>query len=182
MFSKYKTISLFLLITTFVYLGAVSTQTKAQDATAVTQEHQEEGITQQTNDLEIVISNKNKEIDELNLKVEQLVNTTVESGLSFEQWAGIVLASVAVIVTTLGVGIAIFSFFGYRNAMVKASEVASEKASEVAYEAAKNEITKRIENGDFHETITVAIQKIAYEGILSSDEIRYEEENSEDIT
>lgn len=79
---------------------------------------------------------------------------------TFPVWTSILLGCVAVIVTTLGVGLAIFSFFGYRETMRRSSEIAENTSAAIARE----EIVKRMENGDFKETIEEAIDRVAFRG------------------
>ena len=120
--------------------------------------------------LEVLINTQKQSIDRLGLKITQTLTVPAKSGMSFEQWAGVLLGAVAVIVTVLGVGIAIFSFFGYQEIMRRSKELASEMAKEITPGAVKSEITERMENGSFDDTIEVAIQTIAFRGIEAEQE------------
>ncbi|MAL99672.1 MAG: hypothetical protein CL583_14615 [Alteromonadaceae bacterium] len=92
---------------------------------------------------------------------EGSTNSSLEPATAtFPVWTSILLGCVAVIVTTLGVGLAIFSFFGYREAMRRSSEIAENTSALIARE----EIVKRMENGDFKETIEEAIDRVAFRG------------------
>ncbi|WP_417535608.1 hypothetical protein [Methylophaga sp.] len=89
---------------------------------------------------------------------------------TYEVWTSLLLACVAIIVTALGVGIALLSFIGYKTAIKKAedkaAEIAESKASEIAEskaaETAREEITKKVEAGHFDDLIEDAVQKIAF--------------------
>lgn len=72
-----------------------------------------------------------------------------DHGLSFATWTGILLACVSVIVTVLGVVIAILSFFGYRATIEKAKKIALKSADK----SAREEVRGQIENGRFDKLI-----------------------------
>ncbi|WP_188660983.1 hypothetical protein [Terasakiella brassicae] len=76
------------------------------------------------------------------------------------------MAAVTVVVTVFGVVIAILSFFGYRETLKKATEVAEEKATETAGAAAKAEIERLVSAGEFNDSIELAVDKVVYKGII----------------
>lgn len=95
------------------------------------------------------------------------LDSTLSSAVTFPVWTSILLGCVAVIVTTLGVGLAIFSYFGYREAMRRSAEIAKDTASEVA----RSEIIRKMENGDFKAVIEEAIDRVAFRSFRAGDDI-----------
>lgn len=95
------------------------------------------------------------------------------SGLNFAVWSGIILTSVAVLLTILGITIAVFSFFGYRKVMNSARDAAKQsskiEASKVAERLApkltEQILLKLIEKGSFDKIIQQSIEKVTYRGI-----------------
>lgn len=87
--------------------------------------------------------------------------------VTFPVWTSILLGCVAVIVTTLGVGLAIFAYFGYREAMRRSAEIAKDTAAEVA----KSEIIRKMENGEFKLVIEEAIDRVALGSFSAGDDI-----------
>lgn len=208
MFSKYKTISLLFIITTFAYLGNFYTQANAQDVIAVSQEHQseeptekeiqsdsatenivnerhisielkDESLTQQTRHLERLIYVQKNEITGLNLRVEGLLNKQKEE----TPWVGIMLGSLGIMVTILGVGVAILSIIGYKELLETGKKAAIKAATKTAEETAKNSIDKTvsekskeaisslIENGYLDNIVNEIIQKIIYKDTALSPEL-----------
>ncbi|GAA80105.1 MULTISPECIES: hypothetical protein [Pseudoalteromonas] len=90
----------------------------------------------------------------------------IQLNVSQNSWGSFLLACVAVIVTVLGVGIALLAFWGYRN-IKTASVDASVKDSIMQSEAA---LTLAIENGDFNNVINSAVERAVYRGILSTED------------
>ncbi len=103
-------------------------------------------------------------------KIDKLEDS---SGLNFAVWSGILLTSVAVILTALGIVMAVFSFFGYKKmingAKEAATRISTEKASEVTEELVPNitetVLLKLLEEGNFDDLIFEGIEKVAYRGI-----------------
>ncbi len=121
---------------------------------------------QSIKNLEVLISTQKQTIENLGATIVPIKSSTQKSKMGFNEWAGVLLGSVAVIVTVLGVGIAIFSFFGYREIMRRSKEIATEQA--------KEEISKQMRDGGFDETIKDAVNKITYRGIIDSEEFERE--------
>jgi len=90
----------------------------------------------------------------------------IQLNVSQNGWGSFLLACVAVIVTVLGVGIALLAFWGYRN-IKTASVDASVKNSITQSEAA---LTLAIGNGDFNDVINSAVERAVYRGILSTED------------
>lgn len=131
-------------------------------------------------------------IDEQKDKIASLQNKldTIEnsSGLNFAVWSGIILTSVAILLTTLGIIIAVFSFFGYKKVMNGAKDaaknVSKDKATEITERLAptltENILLKLLENGNFDEIIQQAVEKVTYRGIeFSSGDMLEEQEKGE---
>lgn len=86
------------------------------------------------------IEHLEKLIFEQDLKIKQLEaekKSADGSGMNFAVWIGILLASVSVVVTVLGVVMAIFSFYGYRKMIDNAKRQAANEAKSVASTVAK---------------------------------------------
>jgi tRNA1(Val) A37 N6-methylase TrmN6 len=102
-----------------------------------------------------------------------LTTTGVNDSLdmNFSIWAGILLASVAALVTTLGVVIAIGSVFGYKKIMDSSRKEAERVAKIELTKVAKKEIKERIERGEFNSLITEAVDRVAFGNINSNTEL-----------
>lgn len=123
---------------------------------------------QKNKQFESIINLQNEKINFLNLEVEQL-NASTKNQNDFSGWISVLLGCVAIIVTVLGVVIALLSLIGYRTAIKKAEDKATETAELTAAETAINEIKKRVEDGSFNHVIEEAVQKLAYGTISTSD-------------
>lgn len=91
----------------------------------------------------------------LNSKLKQ----ELDNGSQYSSWTGILLACVAIIVTVLGVGIALLAFFGFRNI--------KEAATKNAVKQSESQIGKAIQDGTFNELIYKAVERSIYRDILS---------------
>ncbi|WP_193049399.1 hypothetical protein [Pseudoalteromonas undina] len=128
----------------------------------------------QANNTEIVNHTSGLAIDLVNNRKNISQNKQdIQLNVSQNSWGSFLLACVAVIVTVLGVGIALLAFWGYRN-IKTASVDASVKDSIMQSEAA---LTLAIENGDFNDVINSAVERAVYRGILSTEDFP---DNSED--
>lgn len=120
--------------------------------------------------LDSLVSEQKKQIQYMQEKLEKLENS---SGLNFAVWTGIVLASVAVILTALGIVMALFSFVGYKkminSAKDAAERISTDKASEVTEKLApvvtESVLLKLLDKGNFDAIIFEAVQKVTYRGI-----------------
>ncbi|ANS83976.1 hypothetical protein VSVS12_00140 [Vibrio scophthalmi] len=111
------------------------------------------------------ISSLTKDLDALK---EQLQSD--EEGIGFEVWLGLTLASVTLIVTGLGVIIAVLAFFGYSNIKEAATEAAVKKSELLVLNA--------IKEGQFNKVIYSAVERAVYRDILSENDFPEEEEQS----
>ena len=73
-----------------------------------------------------------------------------------------ILTGATLIITALAVGIALFSFYGYRKLL----SVAEDKAQETAITKTREIIEERVKQGQFDDTISDAIEMIAMRGIF----------------
>jgi len=110
-----------------------------------------------------LLSNYDHELS--NLKKEG-VNKSLD--MNFSVWTGILLTCVAVIVTTLGVVIAIGSVFGYKKIMDSSRQEAERIATLEANKVAKEEVAKRINNGEFNALVIEAVDRVAFGNINSN--------------
>lgn len=117
-------------------------------------------------------------------KVNKLENS---SGLNFAVWTGILLTSVAVILTVLGIVMALFSFLGYKK-MIKSAQDAAErisvsKATEVSERLApgvtESVLLKLMDQGNFDALIFESVQKVTYRGIAFASGDMLEENEEE---
>jgi hypothetical protein len=88
---------------------------------------------------------------------------------SFDTWMGFLLASVSIIVTGLGVIIAILALWGYKNIKQAAIDGAVNKSAILTKEA--------IESGKFNELIYTVTERAIYRGILSDNDFPESEED-----
>lgn len=86
--------------------------------------------------LKTLIDEQKDKIASLQKKLDTIENS---SGLNFAVWSGIILTSVAILLTTLGIIIAVFSFFGYKKVMNGAKDAAKNVSKDKA-----TEITERL--------------------------------------
>ena len=115
-------------------------------------------LVQSINMIKIELSentDKNIKLSSVNSKLEQELG----SGRQYSTWTGILLACVAVIVTVLGVGIALMAFVGLRD-IKKAAIDATLTQSESL-------VGKAIQDGAFNELIHSAVERAIYRDILS---------------
>jgi predicted PurR-regulated permease PerM len=120
--------------------------------------------------LNSLVNDQKQQITQMHEKIDKLEDS---SGLNFAVWSGIALTSVAVILTALGIVMAIFSFFGYKKmingAKEAATRISTEKATEVTEGLApgitETVLLKMLHEGKFDDLIFDGIEKVAYRGI-----------------
>lgn len=136
--------------------------------------------------LNALVNEQKQQILHLQEKINKIEDS---SGLNFAIWSGILLTSVAVILTALGIVMAIFSFFGYKkminSAKESATKISTEKASEVteklAPEVTESVLLKLMDQGNFDTLILEAVQKVTYRGIAFSSGDMLEGSNQENL-
>ncbi|RJE56911.1 hypothetical protein AMS70_03265 [Acinetobacter sp. JS678] len=124
-----------------------------------------------------IILKQDKSIDDINKKYESLKlelanQKETNSNLEFPVWISIVLGCVAVLVTVLGVIVAILSIFGYQKIKDSATKIAEEKTLETATTVAKDvvndqlqgiastEVARLIAEGELREELERAVDMI----------------------
>lgn len=127
----------------------------------------------ETDELKLLVKSQQDQIDNLlneHILLQKTLKNIKEGGHS--NWISILLACVAILVTVLGVVIALISFIGYRNfkeatteaAEKIANDVASKVSGEVANakipEIAKQELTRLIDEGELKEHLESAVDII----------------------
>ncbi len=120
--------------------------------------------------LNSLVNDQKQQITQMQEKIDKLEDS---SGLNFAVWSGIALTSVAVILTALGIVMAIFSFFGYKKmingAKEAATRISTEKATEVTEglvpSITETVLLKMLDEGKFDDLIFDGIEKVAYRGI-----------------
>ncbi|MEY0728100.1 hypothetical protein AB7254_05385 [Providencia rettgeri] len=136
--------------------------------------------------LNSLVNEQKQQILHLQEKINKIEDS---SGLNFAIWSGILLTSVAVILTALGIVMAVFSFFGYKkminSAKESATKISTEKASEVteklAPEVTESVLLKLMDQGNFDTLIFEAVQKVTYRGIAFSSGDMLEDSNQENL-
>ena len=120
--------------------------------------------------LNSLVNAQKQQITQMQEKIDKLEDS---SGLNFAVWSGIALTCVAVILTALGIVMAIFSFFGYKKmingAKEAATRISTERATEVTGELVpgitETVLLKMLDEGKFDNLIFDGIEKVAYRGI-----------------
>jgi hypothetical protein len=136
--------------------------------------------------LETRLEHQAQKIQKLEAELRS-VNSRRDDGMSFEVWAGLLLASSALLLTIIGIGIALLSVFGYRK-LAKSSKEAAEKVSikvaretseATANKATAAELVRLLEAGKFDNVIREAIETISFRGVTGLDELEEGEQSSE---
>lgn len=132
--------------------------------------------------LEAEIKTQQNSIAKLNAELKAFTDSRSD-GMSFEVWTGILLACSALLLTILGIGIALLSIFGYRKIVRSSSESAQKIATKVAQEtsvataneATSTELQRLIKMGAFNAVIREAIETISYRGLQPLSELDEQE-------
>jgi hypothetical protein len=139
--------------------------------------HSSENIGSAKSSFDEEITKLKNSLDAQKDKIVKLQNKLdEENGFDFEFWMAIMLTGVTVLLTIIGIGIAILSLFGFRNMLKKSAQKASEvagtaaenKAEEVANSAINSQLIKYIEEGRFDRIIALEVEKQTYRGIGQS--------------
>ncbi len=123
---------------------------------------------------ELTLSSQQKKLNDLEQQINKLDNS---GGMNFAVWTGILLAAVAIILTALGVVMAIFSFLGYKKIMSSVHDIATSISENVAEQVAREiaedltpgvtegVLIKLFEEKRFDKVINQAVEKVIYRGI-----------------
>lgn len=118
-------------------------------------------------ELESVITTQQGYLEELNKKYSNLLNKlesdqNKESNFNFAIWVTILLGCVTIIITVLGVVVALISIFGYKKIKDSAQSIAEEKSKVIASQIAKDEVNKQL-----HGITITEIARLIDEGELT---------------
>lgn len=129
-------------------------------------------------DIESSASSQALIIKNLRLELKHFSKQPNNEGRSFETWSGILLATSALILGAVGMGVALLSFIGYRDLIKKGTE----KASIVAKEVAEGELGRLIESEKFDVIVRESMDRVMYRATALSSEFLTEdtEENGDD--
>ena len=97
---------------------------------------------QKIDELENLIQSQREFISDLGGELKFLSDRPLTNGATFEVWSGILLACVGVIVTVLGVAIAIISFIGGKTIIVSSRQISEETSMKEAKKVATEIATK----------------------------------------
>lgn len=189
---KANTNSIAMLVVTFLSLfGAVSSFANDQSGNKTLDsevQSQAQSIPQQTSlltpddlialktklsALEILAERQKFTIENLQSKIDLYEEKPLEKNINYPIWTSILLGSSALLMTIVGIGIAILSLIGYRQIVKKGVKAAIEAASETAkVEAAKglaDSVEKAVEDltdrGYFEPIVNELVLKFMYRGM-----------------
>lgn len=139
--------SVFLLIFNSYVIASSASNLQPQEASkteTVANERLKESIS--TTDLKSLIEQQNAIITSMQSEQLKLKNKLqhYENQANFSTWVGTLLACVTIIVTVLGVVVAIISFFGFKHVKDSAKNAAEEISEKTASEVARDEASKNI--------------------------------------
>lgn len=189
MYAGLKKMAVFLCVFTLYFMPFSSHLVYAQDSTSVEKVNErnpsldiQRAIISQNNrteakvdKLESLISTQNEEIRKLEIQIKSIVDRPSNTGMTFETWTGILLACISVLVTILGVGVALLSLVGYRDLIEKGTE----KAALVAAKQTEERFDTFIKQGRLDGVIAEVMNKIAFRGIDSGDQNYVDPEDME---
>ena len=98
-----------------------------------------QNILKKQNDLINNLKNKNQILQD-----ELIIQKNNESKVDYAGWASILLACVSILVTVLGVIIAVISFIGFKNIKETTNTIAHNVSNEVATKVAQNEVNEQL--------------------------------------
>lgn len=119
-----------------------------------------------------------KEILLLKSKLYQ-IEAKANLGDNSNDIAGVLLTAVAVIVTTLGVIIAVITFIGYKDIVQRAENKAREITVSLINKTANDEMTRLINSGAFESHITQAVDRVVYKDLYADDELTNDDDPSD---
>lgn len=137
----------------------------------------------QMNKLEIIVQNQNVAIDSLKKELAKKDDDKLENTFTYSVWTSILLAVAALILGGVGIGVAVLSFFGYKELLSKgareASKVANEVAKRVSKERVDSEMTTKskesidslVQSGYLEPIIEEIVQKFIYRGIDEGEDL-----------
>ena len=125
--------------------------------------------------IKLELSNSKAKLTEASFEnrlLKQELKQRLEYRDDFSSWTGFLLACVSIILTILGIGIALLAFFGLKE-LKKAAIEAAVKQSE-------SQVNIAINNGTFNESMHKAVQRVIYRDILSETDFPQNEKGLDD--
>lgn len=137
-----------IILTLFISLLCLQPLHAANESTIITAQYNQANEAK-IKELESVITTQQGSLKELNEKYSTLLNElesdqNKESNFNFAIWVTILLGCVTIIITVLGVVVALISIFGYKKIKDSAQSIAEEKSKEVASQIAEDEVNKQL--------------------------------------
>lgn len=124
---------------------------------------------------EVNLSVQKNKLEEISFEISEvgeLIKTSDYQSIGYSLGVlQVVLASVSVLVTILGVGIAMLTIWGYKNI----KEASIDASTKEAVNASKIKIQDAIQSGDFNEVVGSAVNKELYRGVLSDQDFPVDE-------
>ena len=126
-----------------------------------------------------VTKNEGLENQILSLKKQLYqVKSNVDASDNSSSIASVLLTAVAVIVTTLGVIIAVITFIGYKDIVQRAEDKAREITASLINKTANDEMTRLIDSGAFESHITQAVDRVVYKDLYADEELTNDDDTS----
>ena len=137
-----------IILTLFISLLCLQPLHAANESTIITAQYNHANEAK-IKELESIITTQQGSLKELNEKYSTLLNKlesdqNKESNFNFAIWVTILLGCVTIIITVLGVVVALISIFGYKKIKDSAQSIAEEKSKEVASQIAEDEVNKQL--------------------------------------
>ena len=136
-----------IILTLFISLLCLQPLHASNESTVITAAQDNHANEAKIKELESIITTQQGALKELNEKYSTLLNKlesdqNKESNFNFAIWVTILLGCVTIIITVLGVVVALISIFGYKKIKDSAQSIAEEKSKEVASQIAEDEVNK----------------------------------------
>lgn len=137
-----------IILTLFISLLCLQPLHASNESTVITAQYNHINEAK-IKELESIITTQQRALKGLNEKYSTLLNKlendqNKESNFNFAIWVTILLGCVTIIITVLGVVVALISIFGYKKIKDSAQSIAEEKSKEVASQIAEDEVNKQL--------------------------------------
>jgi hypothetical protein len=155
----------------YIHENKVTTEQLAIQSTEI--KHLQDNFNKQ------VTKNEGLENQILSLKKQLYqVKSNVDASDNSSSIASVLLTAVAVIVTTLGVIIAVITFIGYKDIVQRAEDKAREITASLINKTANDEMTRLIDSGAFESHITQAVDRVVYKDLYADEELTNDDDTS----
>lgn len=127
--------------------------------------------------LELITQRQDLVINSLNEKIRSYEDKPLEKNITYPIWTSIALGSAALLMTIVGIFIAVLSFIGYRQIVAKgvkrAEKVATKVAEEIANKTAitslgnavQESLDDLVDRGYFKPVVEELVERFMYRGI-----------------